>query len=211
MLKGEPRLNCREDPDQCDRSLEPQEVSWYQRKPASLALISASRVHKNAGIIDVGGGASTLVDFLLDAGYTLLAVLDPSGSALQHSQARLGFRAAAVDWFESEPAEFDPPYRFGLWHDRALFHFLMSPDERRQYLAALRRTLVPGGTAIISTLALDGPPTCDYLDLLRHDEQTILKELGDGFELQEVRHETHMMPCRSELRYIYFRLRWQRG
>ncbi len=99
----------------------PEAVSWYQPRPAlSLALISASGVRKDAGIIDVGAGASTLVDYLLEEGYSSLAVLDWSGRSLAHGRARLGDRAAAVQWYEADVTRFEPPRRYGLWHDRAV-------------------------------------------------------------------------------------------
>ncbi|MGO9246644.1 MAG: class I SAM-dependent methyltransferase [Verrucomicrobiia bacterium] len=187
-----------------------QDVSWYQRRPDfSLALIAASGVSKNTGIIDVGGGASTLVDFLLDDGYTRLAVLDLSGVALSHSRSRLGEQAGAVEWFEADVTSFEPRHRFGLWHDRAVFHFLTAADDRRRYVATLRRTLQPGGTVVISTFAPDGPPKCSGLDVMRYDEQTILTELGAEFQLQEVRREIHVTPWQSEQRFIYFRFRLQ--
>ena len=114
-------------------------VSWYQRRPeVSLALITAAGAKKDAGIIDVGGGASVLADCLLDAGYTGIAVLDLSGIALTQSRARLGARASEVEWFEADVMTFKPPHRFGLWHDRAVFHFLTEIDERRGYVATLR-------------------------------------------------------------------------
>jgi 2-polyprenyl-3-methyl-5-hydroxy-6-metoxy-1,4-benzoquinol methylase len=186
------------------------DVSWYQRRPdLSLALIAASGVSKDAGIIDVGGGASTLVDFLLDDGCTRLAVLDLSGVALGYSHSRLGARASAVEWFEADVTSFTPPRRYGLWHDRAVFHFLTTVDDRRGYVATLRRTLQHGGAVVISTFALDGPPKCSGLDVVRYDEQSILAELGAEFRLQEVRRETHITPSQSEQRFIYFRLQWQ--
>lgn len=185
------------------------DVSWYQRRPdLSLALIAASSVSKDAGIIDVGGGASTLVDFLLDDGYSRLAVLDLSGAALSHSRSRLGARAGGVEWFEADVTSFEPPHRFGLWHDRAVFHFLTAADDRRGYVATLRRTLQPGGTVVLSTFALDGPPKCSGLDVMRYDEQAILAELGAEFLLQEVRRETHITPWQTEQRFIYFRFQW---
>lgn len=187
----------------------PLDVSWYQRRPEfSLALIAATEMSKGAGIIDVGGGASVLVDCLLDDGYSRLAVLDLSGTALSHSRARLGARAAAVEWFEADVTTFKPPHRFGLWHDRAVFHFLTAADDRRGYVATLRQTLQPGGTVIIATFALDGPPKCSGLDVVRYDEPSILAELGPEFRLQEVRRETHVTPWESEQRFIYFRLQW---
>jgi len=187
-----------------------QDVSWYQRRPdLSLALIEASGLSKDAGAIDVGGGASTLVDCLLDAGHTRLAVLDLSGVALRHSRSRLGAQAATVEWFEADVTSFAPPRRFSLWHDRAVFHFLTAADDRRGYVATLRRTLEPGGTVIISTFALDGPPKCSGLDVMRYGEQSMLVELGVEFQLQEVRRETHVTPWQSEQRFMYFRFQWQ--
>ncbi|MBU6411578.1 MAG: class I SAM-dependent methyltransferase [Verrucomicrobiota bacterium] len=184
----------------------PEDVSWYQRRPdLSLALIAASGVGREAGIIDVGGGASTLVDCLLAAGYAHPAVLDCSGAALNHSRRRLGARADAVEWFEADVTSFRPPHRFALWHDRATFHFLTSAEGRRGYVAALRRTLEPGGGAIISTFALDGPPQCSGLKVVRYGEKSIVAELGAGFRLEEVRRETHLTPWQTEQRFIYFR------
>jgi ubiquinone/menaquinone biosynthesis C-methylase UbiE len=175
----------------------------------SLALIAASAVSKDAGVIDVGGGASLLVDFLLDDGYTNLAVLDISAAALNHSRSRLGARAGNVEWLEADVTSFEPPHRFGLWHDRAVFHFLTAADDRRNYLATLQRTLKPGGTVVISTFALDGPEKCSGLDVVRYDEQAMLAELGAEFHLQEVRREIHITPWQSEQRFIYFRLQRQ--
>jgi SAM-dependent methyltransferase len=187
-----------------------QDVSWYQRRPdLSLALIAAAGVSKDAGIIDVGGGASMLVDFLLDDGFTRLAVLDLSGVALAQTRSRLGARAGAVQWFEADLTAFEPPHRFGLWHDRAVFHFLTAADDRRGYVATLRRTLQPGGAVIISTFALDGPPKCSGLDVMRYDEPSIQAELGGEFQLQEVRRKAHITPWQSEQHFIYFRFHWQ--
>ena len=187
-----------------------QDISWHQRRPdLSLALIAASAVGKDAGIIDVGGGASTLVDFLLDDGHTRLAVLDLSGVALSHSRTRLGARADGVEWFEADVTSFQSPHRFDLWHDRAVFHFLTTAEDHQRYMATLRRTLHPGGTVVLSTFALDGPPKCSGLDVMRYDESSILAELGAEFQLQEVRRETHVTPWQSEQHFIYFRFQWQ--
>jgi hypothetical protein len=114
-------------------------VNWYQRHPeVSLALITVAGAKKDARLIGVGGVASMRVDCLLDAGYTGIAVLDSSGIALTHSCAHLGARAPEVEWFEADVMTFKPPHRFGLWHDRAVFHFLTEIDERRGYVATLR-------------------------------------------------------------------------
>ena len=156
-------------------------------------------------IVDAGGGVSTLIDCLLDAGYQRLAVLDVSGAALAQTRARLGGRTAGVEWFETDVTTFEPPHHFGLWHDRAVFHFLLAPEDRRGYVAALRRTLQPGGTVIVATFAVDGPPQCNHLAVMRYDEQTLVTELGPEFTRQEVRRETHLTPWESEQRFIYCR------
>lgn len=203
-------MNRKEHWNQVYQTKRTNDVSWHQRRPdVSLALITASGVSKDAGVIDVGGGASTLVDFLLGDGYSNLAVLDLSVAALTHSRSRLGARAAGVKWFEADVTSFEPPHRFGLWHDRAVYHFLTAADDRRGYVSTLRRTLQPGGTVIISTFALDGPAKCSGLDVIRYDEQAIRSELGAEFQLQEVRRETHMTPWESEQRFIYFRFEWR--
>lgn len=184
----------------------PQDVSWYQRRPdLSLDLIAGSGVSKGGGIIDIGGGASTLVDFLLDDGYTGLAVLDLSSVALRHCRERLGHRAAEVEWFEADVTSFIPPHRFGLWHDRAVFHFLTAAEDRRAYVATLQRTLQPGGAVVISAFALDGPSKCSGLEVRRYDELSMQAELGAEFKLQEARHQTHLTPWQSEQRFVYFR------
>lgn len=185
-------------------------VSWYQQRPdVSLELITSSGIAKDAGIIDIGGGASLLVDHLFDLGYTNLAVLDVAGSALSACRSRLGARAAAVEWFEADVTSFEPPHRYALWHDRAAFHFLTEAGDRARYVATLRKTLKPGGTAIIATFALDGPPRCSGLDVVRYDEQSIAGELGAEFELREVRRETHITPGSAEQRFSYFRFERQ--
>lgn len=186
----------------------PQSVSWYQHRPdVSLGLIAASGVAKDAGIIDIGGGASVLVDHLLDLGYSNLAVLDVSGAALDASRARLGPRAAAIGWFEADVTTFEPPHRYALWHDRAAFHFLTDAGDRARYVATLHQALTPGGTAIIATFALDGPPKCSGLDVARYDERSIAAELGAEFELREVRREAHVTPGKTEQQFRYFRFR----
>ncbi len=184
----------------------PDNVSWYQQRPeVSLALVAASGVGKDAGIIDVGGGASVLVDHLLDLDYTNLAVLDLSGAALSASRSRLGARAAAVEWFEADVTSFEPPHRYALWHDRAVFHFLTDADDRTRYVATLRKALQPNGAVIVATFAPDGPPKCSGLDVVRYDEHSIAAELGDEFQLREVRRETHVTPWMAEQRFNYFR------
>lgn len=203
-------MNRQEHWNQVYRTKATDNVSWYQHRPeVSLSLIAASGIGRNAGVIDVGGGASVLVDCLLDSGYSQLAVLDVSAVALAHSRVRLGDRAAGIEWFESDVTAFNPPHRYGLWHDRAVFHFLTLAEDRRNYLASLHNSLQPGGSVIIATFALDGPAKCSGLDVVRYEEQSMLAELGTEFQLLEIRHEVHLTPWQSEQRFIYFRLKWQ--
>ena len=184
-----------------------QGVSWFQTEPTlSLDLIKAAQVPTDAGLLDVGGGASVLVDRLLDAGWTRLGVLDISAEALTLARARLGARADRVEWFEADVTGFQPPHRFVLWHDRAVFHFLTAAEDRRAYVAALKRTLAPGGSVIIATFAPDGPPQCSGLDVVRYDERTLLAELGPDFVLRETRRESHPTPWNTVQQFIYCHL-----
>ena len=143
----------------------PTDVSWYQTRPTrSLELIAATQAPRDGGILDVGGGASTLVDFLLEDGYTNLAVLDVSAAALARARERLGQRAADVQWIEADVTAFQPPTRFAVWHDRAVFHFLTAAEDRRKYVAALQSALPPRGHVVIATFANDGPEKCSGLE-----------------------------------------------
>lgn len=188
------------------------DVSWFQRHPEiSLALISAAGTSKSDGVIDVGGGASVLADCLLDAGYSPVAVLDVSAEALNHAKTRLGSRSAAVEWLVADVTTFKPARRFGLWHDRAVFHFLTDAQDRQAYLSTLRQTLKPGGAIVLSTFATDGPQKCSGLEVVRYDEPIMLAELGPEFQLQETRRETHVTPWESEQRFIYFRFSWRQA
>ncbi|MDP1587997.1 MAG: class I SAM-dependent methyltransferase [Prosthecobacter sp.] len=186
----------------------PDDVSWHQVRPeVSLGLIERSGINKDAGIIDVGGGASTLVDHLLEAGYSRLAVLDISHAALAHSRTRLGAQAQHVEWLVADVTEFVPPCSFALWHDRAVFHFLTDAADRRKYVEALRRTVPPGGQVIIAAFALHGPVKCSGLEVCRHDATSVCTELGAEFELLEQAEETHHTPWETEQAFGYYRFR----
>ena len=185
-----------------------EDVSWFQARPdLSLRLIKSSGVAKDAGIIDVGGGASPLVDCLLDEGYSPVAVLDISPTALRYARDRLGSRARLVNWFEADVTTFDPPRRFGLWHDRAVFHFLMGAVERQAYVQILQRTLTPDGTVIIATFAMDGPTRCSGLPAERYDARKISGELGPKFSLIEEVSEVHRTPSSTGQAFSYFHFR----
>lgn len=190
----------------------PEDVSWFQPRPeVSLRLIAATGISKADGVIDVGGGASVLVDFLVTDGFKQLAVLDISAAALEHAKQRLGSRAVEVTWFEADVTQFNPPHRFGLWHDRAVFHFLTNEADRRKYVEALTRTLTPDGHVIIATFAKDGPLKCSGLDVCRYDAASICAELGPRFKLMEQMDETHITPWETQQKFSYFRFNQQSG
>lgn len=185
----------------------PEEASWHQQRPqVSLELIAAAGISKDAPILDVGGGASRLVDCLLDSGYTRPAVLDIASAALAHARQRLAGRASQVEWFEADVTAFAPPHRFQLWHDRALFHFLTAAADRQRYLAVLKRTLAPGGRVILATFAVTGPEHCSGLPVARYDAATITAALGKGWQLLEQRDERHATPQGATRRFSYFLL-----
>jgi len=186
----------------------PEGVSWYQARPAlSLELIAAAGIRAKDPVIDAGGGASTFVDCLLDSGFSAVTVLDLSAEALMRARARLGARAARVQWMQQDVTHFRPPTQFTLWHDRAVFHFLVEAVDRASYVDSLRHCLAPGGTAIIATFAPDGPDKCSGLPVMCHNEASLQRELGPEFGLEEVRRESHLTPWRSEQRFLYARFR----
>ncbi len=181
------------------------QVSWYQAKPAtSLALIQNTRLPHDAAIIDVGGGASVLIDFLLREGFTDLTVLDISGAALNLAKDRLGEAATKVTWIEQDVTEFVGQKKYALWHDRAVFHFLTAAEDREKYINALKNALHPGGHAIIATFSTDGPTQCSGLDIVQYDEKKITAEFGDAFRLIETKLEAHITPAKNTQHFQYF-------
>ncbi|WP_455380285.1 class I SAM-dependent methyltransferase [Acidihalobacter prosperus] len=185
----------------------PFEVSWYQSDPRlSLSMIRASGCPRDASIIDIGGGASNLVDRLLDDGYLYPAVLDLSASALEFVHKRLGDRAARVEWFEADVLEFEAPHPYSLWHDRAVFHFLVNADDRKRYRESLLRTLRPEGNVILATFGVGGPMRCSGLDVVQYDSDSIREEFGDFFDLIDAREEIHQTPGGVEQLFNYFHL-----
>ena len=189
------------------RSKAPSEVSWYQAVPAvSLALIEHCGLRAADPVIDVGGGASVLVDHLLGRGYSRLSVLDVSGIALDAARRRLGESARQVEWIESDITAFEPPRKFALWHDRAVFHFLTERGDRERYVDALKQALTPAGQAIIAAFAIGGPEKCSGLPIVQYDSDKLLAELGDGFAVVEQRNEAHVTPAQRTQAFAYFRL-----
>lgn len=172
------------------------EVSWFQAQAdVSRELIEAAAPDRDAAIIDVGGGASVLVDDLLTAGYARLTVLDISRAALDQARARLGSRADTVAWLNDDALSVAlPPASFDVWHDRAVFHFLTDVGDRRKYVEQVRRALKPGGVIVIGTFAEDGPMKCSGLDVARYSAEQLAAELGAGFTLVTSRRHEHTTP-----------------
>ncbi len=184
---------------------DPTQVSWYQpHATLSLDLIRRWTPTTAAGILDVGGGASTLVDDLLAAGYAELTVLDVSNRALEAAQQRLGDAARRIRWLVADITRVElPSGSVALWHDRAVFHFLIEAEARGRYVEALRRALPSGGSAIIATFAPDGPTHCSGLEVARYSADGIVAALGTGFTLIESALEVHVTPGGGEQRFVY--------
>ena len=178
-------------------------VSWFQAEPrVSLELIRSCTVPGDA-VIDVGGGASRLIDHLLAEGYTDLTVLDIAAAALQQARTRLGDPASRVQWLTQDVTRWHPGRQYALWHDRAVFHFLTEPRDRAAYLANLRAALGAGGHAVMASFALDGPERCSGLPVQRYSPESLLAELGAGFQLRRSHSEEHLTPMGRVQRFQY--------
>jgi SAM-dependent methyltransferase len=188
------------------------EVSWFQDNPApSLELIDLARPTKESHIVDIGGGASRLVDRLLARGFSHVSVLDISAAALDVAKARLGARASSVQWIVADVTTWHSAQKFDIWHDRAAFHFLIDPKDRAAYVARMKQALRPGGHAMIATFAIDGPEKCSGLPVNRYDPPGLARELGEGFVLVESRRHDHATPWNSKQRFQFSLFRRQGG
>ncbi len=190
--------------DDIYREKSPEGVSWYQDHPSlSLRLIRESAPDRSSNIIDIGGGASKLVDHLI-ASYAHVGVVDISAHALNVSKKRLGPKADHVTWFSGDLFEVVLPGGFyDVWHDRALFHFLTRAEDRLKYMNVMADTLKPGGNVIIATFALNGPPKCSGVDVIRYSPETLAKELGQGFSLTQTLNEDHSTPAGICQHFVY--------
>lgn len=180
-------------------------VSWFQPHAAlSLDLIRATGLGKDAGIIDVGGGASTLVDDLLANGYNDLTVLDLSIHALEAARHRLGKDENLVRWIEADITEVDlPARRYDIWHDRAVFHFLTTPEQREAYVQTVFRSVKPGGHVIVATFAEDGPLECSGLPVMRYRPEELHDQFGEAFTLLKHTREAHHTPAGKVQQFVY--------
>jgi len=181
------------------------ELSWFQREPAiSTELIRRAAPDTGARIIDVGGGASSLVDSLLRDGYSQLTILDLSSAALSQARERLGTAASAVKWLEADVLTTElPAATYDFWHDRAVFHFLTAPADRNAYVAQVRRAVRPGGHVLVATFAEDGPSRCSGLSVERYSAQTLHGAFGEPFQLVDSIREQHIAPSGVRQSFVY--------
>lgn len=179
-------------------------VSWYQAEPKlSMELIQAVAPARGGRIIDVGGGASALVDRLLELPFAKVAVLDIAETALAKARARLGERSQRVEWIAADVTEIEDVGTFDVWHDRAVFHFLTDPSDRKRYTELALRTLPEGGVLIIACFADDGPRRCSDLDVQRYNAASMATELGAEFSLVTQARETHTTPWKASQAFFY--------
>lgn len=180
-------------------------VSWFQQEAStSLSFLARSGKGNSAAVIDVGGGASTFVDGLLDLNYQQISVLDLSAAALAQSQKRLGELASKVKWIEADVLNADlPVHAYDVWHDRAVFHFLTKPEQRTRYIEQMHKSLKPNAVVIMATFAEDGPEKCSGLPVKRYSPEQLQAELGNHFKLQFSEHNTHITPAGAEQKFQY--------
>jgi len=180
------------------------EVSWFQESPApSLALIAETGAAPTSAIIDIGGGASRLVDHLIEQGFCDVTVLDLSAAALDTARARLGQRAGRAHWLVADATNWQPSRTYDVWHDRAAFHFLTDAGDREAYIARLRQGLKIGGHVIMATFALDGPEKCSGLPVERYDVARLGQTLGSKFNLLRSQSDDHATPWGSQQRFQF--------
>ena len=181
------------------------QVGWYTpRLETSLEWITALGLNPDDPIIDVGGGASTLVDDLLESGHTSLTVLDISGNALEQARQRLREKSESVNWLQGDITEIElPQNHYRLWHDRAVFHFLTEQSLQQSYRYRMLGALRPGGYVVMGCFAPDAPPTCSGLQVQRYTAEALSKTLGGAFALKRRNNEIHTTPSGVKQAYIY--------
>jgi 2-polyprenyl-3-methyl-5-hydroxy-6-metoxy-1,4-benzoquinol methylase len=186
----------------------PAQVSWTQEKPiTSLDFIHSFGLPKSAKIIDVGGGDSKLVDFLLEAGFENVSVLDISAKSLEKAKLRLGEKAKRVNWIVIDIIDFQPNTIYDVWHDRAAFHFLTSPDQVNKYLETAKKFV--RGFLIIGTFSENGPKKCSGLEIKQYDENELSMKLKDGFDKIKCITEDHITPFDTKQNFLFCSFRRQ--
>ncbi len=180
----------------------PDQVSWTQETPkTSLAFINSFGLKKNAKIIDIGGGDSKLVDYLLDEGFENITVLDISAKSLEKAKNRLGKKAIKVDWIVSDITEFEPNMTYDIWHDRATFHFLTTTEQIKKYMKTARKSV--SGFLTIGTFSENGPKKCSGLEIRQYNEEELTSELKDGFDKIKCVTEDHLTPFGTNQNFLF--------
>ncbi|WP_312286369.1 class I SAM-dependent methyltransferase [Chryseobacterium gleum] len=184
----------------------PDQVSWTQKKPqTSLDFITSSGLGKDASIIDIGGGDSNLVDFLLEEGYENITVLDISAKALQKAQERLGDAANKVKWIATDITAFEPTEKYDIWHDRAAFHFLTKPEQVSKYIDIAEKNV--NNFMIIGTFSKNGPAKCSGLDIQQYDEESLSEKFKAGFTKINCITEDHITPFETVQNFVFCRFK----
>lgn len=182
----------------------PSEVSWFQNEPrASLDALDRCGVSATTPFVDIGGGASNLVDVLLTRGWTDVTVVDIAAPALVAAQARLGDEAVRVQWEVADITSWNPPRQYGVWHDRAVFHFLTEPEQQAEYRRALLAGTAPAAHVIIATFAPEGPEKCSGLPVQRYDAASLSAALGGEFTLLGDWREEHLTPWGAAQKFVW--------
>lgn len=193
--------------DQIYQDCESRQLGWFQSIPrTSLRMIEACAIEHNDAIIDVGSGTSTLAAHLIAQGYANLSVMDISSEALKQAREQLAESDRLIHWLHQDVTRFQPPQRYRLWHDRAVFHFLLDHASRRKYVDTLNKSLASGGHVIIATFAENGPSQCSGLAVQRYNAVRLTRVLGAGFRLLEQLNENHQTPGGVTQAFSYFHL-----
>jgi len=180
----------------------PDQVSWTQETPkTSLEFIHSFGLKKTAKIIDIGGGDSKLVDYLLDEKFENVTVLDISAKSLEKAKKRLGEKANKVNWIVSDITDFEPNMTFDVWHDRATFHFLTTPEQIKKYMKTARKSV--NGFLTIGTFSQNGPKKCSGLEIKQYNEKELTLELKDGFDKIKCVTEDHLTPFDTTQNFLF--------
>ena len=197
-------MDSREHWDQVYRSKGAGGVSWYQQTADLSLRMVAAECGTDFAIIDVGGGASTLVDGLLQAGYSDITILDLSRTALDLAQQRLGVLSQRVLWLEANVLTVElKPGSYDVWHDRAVFHFLTAAHDRSRYVEQVRHAVRPGGHVLIATFAEDGPERCSGLPVARYSADALHAQFGSDFRLIKSERQQHITPWGAPQAFTY--------
>jgi 2-polyprenyl-3-methyl-5-hydroxy-6-metoxy-1,4-benzoquinol methylase len=181
-----------------------QEVSWFQAVPTtSIEFLQAAQLPKSAKIIDIGGGESRFVDYLLAEGYENITVLDIAAHAIEKKKAELGERGKNIHWIVSDIVDFKPKEKYDFWHDRATFHFLTQPDEVKKYMTTLKKGVTPNGTLVIGTFSETGPTKCSGLEIKQYSENTLSKQVSRFFDKIKCVVTDHLTPFETVQTFVF--------